>query len=125
MEILDPTAAIYTLFIDEQPAALLYEPRFEEMFWCSYRLEARCARSERLLREERLWQEVGFTIRADKGVEPNPLTISGAYQAFCAGETDRMAFRSLWPPAHRIVQPPKPQPRILRLLTRLLGRNNA
>ncbi len=39
-----------------------------------------------------------------KGRVPNPNTFSGGYQTFCERKSDRLSFRSLWPPRPSMVE---------------------
>ncbi|MBN2712281.1 MAG: hypothetical protein JXR97_07565 [Planctomycetes bacterium] len=106
MDITEHQKAIYELHVENEKIALLYEPIAEEMFWCSYRIEATSASADKLLRNKNLWQCVGFTIKDESGNMPNPETFSaGDYKSFCNGETERISFRSLWPPEARSVTP--------------------
>ena len=95
---------IYEFFVGEVKVALLYEPKFEEMFWCSYRIEPVSKKADEILRDERIWENVKFTIKAADGSFPNSNTFGGGSKDFCDGKTNRMLFRSLWPPESRIVK---------------------
>ncbi len=111
----DPDVAIYDLYLDEVHIAKLYEPRFEEMFWCSYRVEAVSDEGDAIVHDETLWQGVDVKVFDAEGNEPGALIAAiPSCEDFCARETDRMMFRSLWPP-----QPPQP-PTLLKPFSRLV-----
>jgi hypothetical protein len=100
MQTIDPGAPVFEVYVQEKKMALLYDPKREEMFWCSYRVEPTSEEADKILRDKAIWDQVAFTIRAKDGSMPNPHTFTGGdYEAFCRRETDRLSFRSLWPPA--------------------------
>src|SRR5437773_10108182 len=92
----DPNTAAFELFVGGKKVGLLYEPKREEMFWCSYRVEPASDHAERILRDEKIWNEVQFTVRAKDGRTLQTFT-GGDYVSFCKRETNRLSFRSLWP----------------------------
>jgi hypothetical protein len=96
----DWNAAVPTfeLFAGDEKLAQMHDPKWEEMFWCSYRISPVSEAADRVLREEAIWSEVRFTVRTKDGVVPNPHTFPGGdFAAYCKRETDRVSFRSLWP----------------------------
>ena len=94
----DLDAPIFELFVGNDKVGLLREPKREEMFWCSYRIEAVSDAADRVLHDEKTWNEVRFTIRAKDGRIPNAHAFTGGdFVAYCRRETDRLSFRSLWP----------------------------
>lgn len=94
----DPTSPVFELFVGEEKMAHLYEPRQQEMFWSSYRIEPTSEAADRVLHEEATWNEVRFTVKAKDGRIPNAHTFTGGdFVAYCKRETDRLSFRSLWP----------------------------
>ena len=116
---IDPNVAIFELFQGDKKLATLYDPKREEMFWCSYRIEPTSEEADTVLRSDEIWNEVKFTIKDPDGSFPNPNTFSGGHEAFVRKETDRLSFRSLWPPARHI--PRKPS-LLLSLIRRFIGK---
>ena len=95
---LDPNAPVFELFVGDEKMAILYEPKREEMFWCSYRVEPISETADRILHDEATWTEVRFKVSAKDGGIPNPHTFTGGdFVTYCQRETDRLTFRSLWP----------------------------
>jgi hypothetical protein len=91
-------APVFELFVGDEKLAHLHEPKWEEMFWCSYRIVPLSDAADRILHDETTWKEVRFTVRAKDGT-PNPHTFTGGnFVIFCKRDTDRLSFRSLWPP---------------------------
>ena len=98
MQANDPNTPVFELYVGDEKVGLLYEPKREEMFWCSYRIEPTSEAADRILRDETIWNEVNFTVRAKDGRIPNAHTFTGGdYVAFCKRESNRLSFRSLWP----------------------------
>jgi hypothetical protein len=94
----DPNAPVFELFVEDAKAALLYDPKWEEMFWCSYRVAPVSEDADRILHQEATWTEVRFTVRAKDGRIPNAQTFTGGdFAQYCRRETERLSFRSLWP----------------------------
>jgi len=94
----DPDTPLFELFVADKKVGVLCEPKREEMFWCSYRIEPSSEEADKILREEKIWNEVKFTVRAKDGRIPNAHTFTGGnYVAFCRRQTNRLSFRSLWP----------------------------
>jgi hypothetical protein len=93
-----PDPPIYDLFVGEVHVATLFDPHFEEMFWCSYRVEPTDLESDAVIHDENTWQNVDFVIKDKAGRQPNPHTFSGGFQDFCARKSKRLSFRSLFPP---------------------------
>lgn len=88
---------IFFLFQKERCLATLSQPRFEDMFWCSYKVSS-VDGAETIIRDKTIWDAVDFEVRDAAGRIPNPHTFAGRVIEFCDGETDRVGFRSLWPP---------------------------
>jgi len=94
----DPRTPCFELYVGNEMVALLHEPKREEMFWCSYRIEPMSEAGDRILHDEATWNEVRFAVRARDGRVPNAHTFTGGdFVAYCRRETDRLTFRSLWP----------------------------
>lgn len=98
MENIDPSEPIYEIHANDRCVAIMFEPEFDDMFWCSYRLEPVDQFGDSVIHDENTWEKVAFSVRDKKGREPNPLTFSGGFTDFCSRTTDRLSFRSLWPP---------------------------
>jgi len=93
-----PEPPIFELFVGNDKVAYLHEPKREEMFWCSYRIEPISDEADGILHEEAIWNDVRFTVRTKDGRIPNAHTFTGGdLVAYCKRETDRLSFRSLWP----------------------------
>jgi hypothetical protein len=91
-------APVFELFVGEDKVACLHDPKREEMFWCSYRIEPVSEAADRILHDEATWNEVKFTVKARDGRIPNAHTFTGGdFVTYCKRETDRLSFRSLWP----------------------------
>lgn len=89
---------LFELFVDGKKVADLYDPKGHEMFWCSYRIQPISKKADDILRNEAVWSEIGFTVKAKDGRIPNPNTFAGYnYVSFCKKETDGLSFRSLSP----------------------------
>jgi hypothetical protein len=102
----DPNTPIFEHFLEQKKVASLYEPWFDDMFWCSYRVEPVSKAADKLLHDEATWDELMFTVKTPDGSEPDlPAIPSLNAIEFCRRETDRLVFRSLWPPS-----PPKVGP---------------
>ena len=111
MESIDPSEPLFQIHVDDRCVAIVFDPRFEDMFWCSYRLEPVDEHGDSVIHDEKTWEKVAFSAKDKDGREPNPLTFSGGFSGFCSRETDRLSFRSLWPP----------QPPIASIGTRLIA----
>jgi hypothetical protein len=98
MQSIDPEEPIFELHVNGKQVATLCTPRWEDMFWCSYRIKPLDADAERIVRDTKIWETVSFIIKDSQGGIPNQHTFSGGYTDFCDGRTDRLTFRSLWPP---------------------------
>jgi hypothetical protein len=98
MEQIDPEEPMYELLVNGRKVATLCAPRWEDMFWCSYQVNPTDADAECVIRDTKTWETVNFEVRDSRGGIPNQLTFSGGYTEFCNGNTDRLTFRSLWPP---------------------------
>ena len=96
--VIDPTCTVYLLYVDDVHLADLSAPEFQDMFWCSYVLTPTSDEAIAVLRDEKTWEHVNFTIKDKHGKFPNTNTFPGGYNSFCNGETDRLTFRSLFPP---------------------------
>ena len=96
MQPTDPNMPLFEVYVGEQRVALLHDPKRIEMFWCSYRVVPASDESERILRDEAIWSDVKFTVRAKDG-RAVPTFTGGDFVMFCKRETDRISFRSLWP----------------------------
>jgi hypothetical protein len=92
----DPAAVAFEIFVGDQKVGQLFEPKREEMFWCSYRVESTDEQADKILRDEKVWSEVNFKVKAKNGRIVSTFT-GGDYVAFCNRKTDRLSFRSLWP----------------------------
>jgi hypothetical protein len=92
-------APVFELFVGDNKLAHLHEPKWEEMFWCLYRIVPLSDAADRILHDETTWKEVKFTVIRAKDGTPNPHTFTaGDFVIFCKRDTDRLSFRSLWPP---------------------------
>ena len=89
---------IFDLFVDDVHVATLYEPVFDDMFWCSYRVKPVNAEGDMIVHDEKVWESVNFTVKDRSGRIANPNTFSGGFQSFCDRTSDRLSFRSLWLP---------------------------
>lgn len=98
MQDIDPNAPIFQIYSNDRHVATMFDPRVEEMFWCSYRIEPVDANGDLVIHDSKTWEHVAFEIRDMRGDTPNPKTFSGGFEDFCDRKTDRLAFRSLWPP---------------------------
>jgi len=87
---------VFELFVGDKKVGLLYEPKREEMFWCSYVVEPTSLEAGEILWDEAVWNEVKFEVKAKDG-RPLSTFTGGDFRAFCRKETDRLSFRSLWP----------------------------
>ena len=92
---------IYFLCIDGSRVGELSNPQRLDMFWWEYSITPTTENNASMIRTPLLWEGVDFTITDVNGRQPNPNTFSGGYAKFCAGETDRLSFRSL-PPPHSV-----------------------
>jgi hypothetical protein len=86
----------FELFVADKKVGLLYEPKYEEMFWCSYVVQAASDEAEKVLRDEAIWNEVKFTVKSKDGRTLSTFA-GGDFVSFCKRETKRLSFRSLWP----------------------------
>lgn len=98
MENMDPNEPIFELHVNGVHVATLFAPEWEEMFWCSYRLEPTSDEGDAAIRDEKTWETVNFTVTDCNGRFPNSNTFTGGYREFCDRKSDRLSFRSLWPP---------------------------
>ena len=96
MPVNDPAVAAFEIFVGDQKVAQLFEPKWKEMFWCSYRVEPTDEEADKILRDEKLWDEVKFEVKAKDGRIISTFA-GGDFAAFCNRQTDRLSFRSLWP----------------------------
>ena len=101
MEKLDPSLPIFTLHVGGVHVATLFDPKEGEMFWCTYRLEPVDEQGDAVIHDEKTWKLVNFTVKDSQGVIPAPNTFTGSYGEFCGRQSDRLSFRSLWPPEWR------------------------
>lgn len=97
MSIADPNSPLFSLVIDGVRVATLHDPEYEEMFWCSYRVEPTTDEGDRLIHDEKTWELVRFSIEEINGMPLQLRTFSGGYEDFCSRKTNRLSFRSLWP----------------------------
>ena len=94
----DPGTPPFELYVGSEKVGLLRDPKREEMFWCSYRIEPTSEAADRILHDEATWNEVRFTVKARDGRIPNAHTFTGGdFVAYCKRDTNRLSFRSLWP----------------------------
>lgn len=103
MEEIDPAKPMFYIEVKDRRVAVLFDPRLEDMFWCSYRLEPVDDQGDLIIHDDRTWETVGFVVKDQDGRMPNPLTFSGGFRDFCDRKTDRLSFRSLWPPRPSLV----------------------
>lgn len=100
MQTSDQGKPVFAVYVGEKKVATLHDPRRVEMFWCSYRVEPTSEDADKILHDKAIWEQVAFTVRSEDGSMPNSHTFTGGdYVAFCLRQTDRLSFRSLWPPA--------------------------
>ncbi|QDV13533.1 hypothetical protein CA51_34230 [Rosistilla oblonga] len=90
---------IYFLFVESRCVATLADPRVEEMFWCSFRIEPVDQWGDAIVHDPKTWETVGLVIKDHDGNVTNPHVFSGGFDDFCDRKTDRLAFRSLFPTA--------------------------
>lgn len=120
MDGIDPSQPIFRIFANGKHVATLFDPRFDDMFWCSYTLQPVDADGDAVIHDGLTWERVAFVVEDMNGHEPNPNTFSGGFRDYCERKTDRLSFRSLWPP-----RPPKPSrsTRFINAITRLVRYN--
>lgn len=97
MDGIDPNKPVFQIYASGRCVALMFDPRFEDMFWCSYRIEPVDQAGDLVIHDPQTWQLVAFAVKDMDGRETKPKTFSGGYQDFCNRHTDRLTFRSLWP----------------------------
>ncbi len=95
---------VFDVYVDGSRVATLVDPEWEDMFWCSYRVEPTSEEGDRIVHDEQTWELVNFVVRDTKGGVPNPNTFSGGHRLFCDRKSDRLSFRSLWPPQPSMVE---------------------
>lgn len=94
--------------------ATLEDCEGDDMFWANWRIVPCDDDCDAILRDPKVWEQVNFTVLDSEGNCPNPYVFSGNFDEFVSGESDRLSFRSLWPP---------PEPSwIVRLWNRLFGK---
>lgn len=94
----DSDAPIFELFVGNDKAGLLHEPKREEMFWCSYPIEPQSDGADRILHDAATWNEMRFTVKAKDGRIPNANIFTGGdFVAYCRRETEKLSFVSHWP----------------------------
>ena len=98
MDGIDPQEPIYNVYVDGVLVATLFEPRIDDMFWCSYRVEPTNEYGDLAIHDETTWERVNFTVTDMCGAVPSRKTFSGGYHGFCDRKSNRLSFRSLWPP---------------------------
>lgn len=120
MKDIDPSEPIFEIHTNDRCVAIMFDPKLEDMFWCSYRLEPVDKHGDSVIHDEATWENVAFSVKDKNGREPNPLTFSGGFADFCCRTTDRLSFRSLWPP-----RPPRASlgARLLAAASSLFGYN--
>ena len=125
MQLKDPKAHCYEVFLGEDRTARLFDPEWAEMFWCSYRVVPINPEWDERLRSEDIWNECLISIKARDGTIPNPHTFAGgaSFKAFCLRETDRIDFRSLWPTEDMLLLPVKPKSALSRAIDWVLRRS--
>ncbi|QDV86840.1 hypothetical protein TBK1r_58650 [Stieleria magnilauensis] len=94
----DRDAPMFVIYCNERRVATMFDPQFEDMFWCSYRLEPIDEFGDRVIHDVTIWEHVAFVVKDMQGNLPNSNTFSGGFADFCDRKTDRLSFRSLWPP---------------------------
>ena len=111
LPVTDPQTPFFEIWVNDEKLAELIEPAWEEMFWCSYKLVPINPEHEPKLRDNGLWDECRFEIREHKTGVVTGIPLAGGYsfKEYCAGRTDRIDFRSLWPSQHRQLTKPKPK----------------
>ncbi len=98
MQDIDANEPIFQIYSNDQHVATMFDPRFEDMFWCSYRIEPVDVNGDVVIHDAKTWEPVAFEVKDMKGDVPNSNTFSGGFADFCDRKTDRLTFRSLWPP---------------------------
>ena len=98
MRDVDPNETAYQLCVKDRHVANLLSPRWEDMFWYSYRIMPLGEKEDKIVRDQMIWQNVTFTLRDRHGSPLDISTFSGSYGDFCDRKTDRLTFRSLGPP---------------------------
>jgi hypothetical protein len=112
---------VFFLHHDGAVVAELYDPQYVDMFWCGYRVKPTSAFADAVIHNETIWQKVDFAVKSADGTVPNQHTFTGGFRTFCERKTDRLTFRSLWPPTPH-VRPTSAFQRILLTLRRwILG----
>jgi hypothetical protein len=104
IHVADPQRPVYEMWVDGQKMADLVEPAYEEMFWCSYKLIPVNPLCGERLRDYDMWNECRFDLREPTTGRVFDVSLAGGYsfQEYCHSRTDRVDFRSLWPPNERI-----------------------
>lgn len=98
MEHIDPDEPLFRIFVDGKHVATLCDPHVEDMSWCSYRLTPVDESADIIIHNGKTWEKVAFVVTDMDGNFPNSHTFPGGFYDFCDRKTDRLSFRSLWPP---------------------------
>ena len=93
-----PDLPLFAIYANDRLVAKMFDPRSEDMFWCSYRVEAVDEYGDQVIHDGETWERVAFAVRDMHSGLPHPSTFSGGHADFCDRKTDRLLFRSLWPP---------------------------
>ena len=121
MQLKDPSVPCFEAFLGEERVALLFEPEWADMCWCSYKLVPIDADWDRYLRNEKVWEQCLISIKTKEGISQDHYTFAGDYRAFCRRESDRIIFRSLWPPDDMLV---RKKSALSKAVAWMLRRNN-
>ncbi|MEQ8789692.1 MAG: hypothetical protein RIC55_25580 [Pirellulaceae bacterium] len=98
IESIDPDEPMFEIYANDRHVATMFDPRFEGMFWCSYRLEAVDGCGDQIIHNAQTWERVAFEVRDMHGAPLSRPTFSGGFADFCDRKTNRLTFRSLWSP---------------------------
>ncbi|HBE69670.1 MAG TPA: hypothetical protein DDW52_16110 [Planctomycetaceae bacterium] len=92
---------VFFVWLDGKQVAFLCDPVWQDMYWWDYRVQPTSPEFEAIIHDPKVWNRVAFQVRDADGNCPNPDTFSGNCEEYCAGNTDRLSFRSLPPPTRR------------------------
>jgi hypothetical protein len=125
LDVLEPQQPFFEVWVDNQKMADLIEPAWVEMFWCSYKLIPVDAECNQRLRKYELWNECKFEIRHPASGHIAGISLAGgwSFQEYCKSQTERIDFRSLWPPKERFKNGPSIVGRLLYWLRSFWTRN--
>ncbi len=56
MQHIDPEEPMFHIYVDAKHVATMFAPRFDDMFWCSYRLEPVDERGDVIIHDGKIWE---------------------------------------------------------------------